>query len=423
MGYNLTPLAHTFFSKAGPHAPLAIQAARLTSMEGESPARGVDLFRPLNTIDNAILLIRNGRIDEIGSRKNIRLPIGCKVLDYGDCHIIPPLVNAHTHLQLSWLAGRTLWRKGFVPWLKSMVPLLLHEGHKEMVPQAAREACENLKARSIKFVGDVGGTIPGLLSFILKNSDDIGLHVQYFCEWFGFGSLKDQSPWPDRCRNEISEQPQLPIRCSPAGHALYSTSADNMRLAHAWCVKNKRIFSFHLAESDEESEMLLDGSGELREFYTGSVLPDDWKPPKMTPYALGEKLGLMGKGTLAVHGVKLSSSEIARLGKSGCALCLCPRSNFNLGVGLPAVNKLIESGALLCLGTDGLTSNTDVDVMREAIFLQQKMDIPMQALVRMLTINGYAALGQLNTDNALAKGAPADFCVIANGDSGPLYKI
>ena len=88
-------------------------------------------------------------------------------------------------------------------------------------------------------------------------------------------------------------------------------------------------------------------------------------------YAL--KLGLLGSGTLAVHGTQLDAQEVEVLAASGAALCLCPRSNRNLGVGVPPVRELMESGALLCLGTDGLTSNRDLDVRKEAVWLRETM--------------------------------------------------
>lgn len=82
-------------------------------------------------------------------------------------------------------------------------------------------------------------------------------------------------------------------------------------------------------------------------------------------------------------------------------------------MGVAPVREMMESGALLCLGTDGLTSNRDLDVRKEAVWLRETLDVPPEALVRMLTVNGAAALNVLGCGaGRLEKGGPADFCVL-----------
>ena len=155
----------------------------------------------------------------------------------------------------------------------------------------------------------------------------------------------------------------------------------------------------------------MSGSGPLAELYAGIVLPDDWQAPGMRPLACAMKLGLLGPGTLAVHGVQLDTQEMTVLAASGAALCLCPRSNRHLGVGESPFLSAVESNALCCLGTDGLTSNTDLDVRREAVFLREACDAPPEALLRLLTVNAAEAL-RLPCGGRLEPGQPGDFCVL-----------
>ena len=72
---------------------------------------------------------------------------------------------------------------------------------------------------------------------------------------------------------------------------------------------------------------------------------------------------------------------------------------------------LLESGLLCCLGTDGLSSNTDLDVRQEAVFLRERLDVAPQALIRCLTVNGAAALG-LAGYGRLEPGSRAVFSVL-----------
>ena len=397
-----------------PASVLAIRARTIVPLSGESPARGARLFAALKKIDNAVLLVRDGLVEDVLPWKNARLPAGTRVRDVGPVCLIPACVSAHAHIQLSWLAGRTLWGKGFTAWLASMIPQLGTASAAE-VAAAAENACESLAASGALHVGDVGGTLRGALTLVDRACRAAGLGVSHFCEWFGFGPpfIDDERPWPPRCREELAADPDLAGRCAPAGHALYSTAPEVLRAAREHCSRNNTVFSFHLAESPEENQLLISGDGPLYDCYAGTVLPEGWRPPGMRPLAYAASLGLLGPGTLAVHGVQLDAQEVEVLAAGGTALCLCPRSNRNLGVGTPPVRALMENGGLLCLGTDGLTSNTDLDVRQEAVYLRESLDVPPEALVRLLTVNGAAALGLSDAGaGRLTPGGPAAFCIL-----------
>lgn len=405
--------------RADSSPPVAFRARSLVALAGEGPARGAAaLCAPLARLDDALILTRAGRVVEVRPWKNARLPAGTQVRDLGDVRLMPACVNAHTHLQLSWLAGRTRWGHGFAAWLQSLIPQLVAParggGETAQRHRAAARACAALAADGTHWVGDVGGSSPGALSILRAASTAAGLETRRFCEWFGFAPpLTDAGrPWPPRCRAEIAADAALENECAPCGHALYSTAPDILRAAREWCAGAGRVFSFHLAESPEETELLATGAGALRACYEGTVLPPGWQPPRLRPLAFASALGLLGPGVLAVHGVQLAAEEITALAASGAALCLCPRSNRNLAVGEAPVRALLESGTLLCLGTDGLTSNKDLDVRNEAILLRERLDLPPRALLRLLTVNGAAALGFPRGTGTLAPGAPAVFAVI-----------
>ena len=123
-------------------------------------------------------------------------------------------------------------------------------------------------------------------------------------------------------------------------------------------------------------------------------------------------LGLLGAGTLAVHCVHVDAAEAALLAHGDTAVCLCPRSNANLAVGAAPVEMLAHAGVLLCLGTDGLSSNSDLDVRKEAVALRRRWGLPAEALIRMLTVNGVAALGLDDRLGRLYPGSMAGIAVL-----------
>ncbi len=390
---------------------LAIRAKSIITMAGEVPARGARLFEPLKKIDNGVLLVRDGLVIDVLPWGKASLPPDTHVRDLGPICLAPACINAHLHLELSHLAGKTCWGKGFTAWLASLIPLLGSPPDAECVA----DACADMLHTGTLYAGNVAGSLAGGMALVDAASRETGLIVRHFCEWFGFGVpfVDAQRPWPPRCRAYVTAHAATAAYSAPAGHALYSTGPDVLAAAHADCRRMGGVFSIHLAESPEETELLASGGGPLRQLYDTIVLPGDWSPPGLRPLTYAMKLGLLSPGTLAVHGVQLNAQEIDVLAASGAALCLCPRSNYNLGVGLPLLRVMMESGCLLCLGTDGLTSNRNLDVRQEAIWLRETFDVPPEALIRFLTVNGAAALNLTGRGaGRLEPGGPAHFCVI-----------
>lgn len=392
-----------------------IRARSFVSLADETPAVGARSREPIRALDNAHILIKNGRVEKISPRP---IPFAGERIDIDKGYLVPPLVNAHAHTQLSWLKGRLTRGRGFAAWLASLIPQLMRirdvnvaaEPAADDFPQLWRRALtaalDGMELSGVKFFGDVGGTLPGALGIIERETKRRSLRARHFCEWFGWEA--SERPWPARSLPEAARIPDA----APCGHALYSTSPDTLRAVKAWTRSRGLPFSLHLAESAEEDEALLTGAGPLYDLYRDKVLPPDWRPPKARAIEYAESLGLLGPGTLAVHGSRLAEADLKRL--AGAALCLCPRSNAWINVGSAPLAALLESDVLLCLGTDGLTSNEDLDPRKEAAWLREKYDYPVSALIRMLTINGAAALGFPPV--AIREGDPAEFAVLDNLD-------
>ena len=78
-------------------------------------------------------------------------------------------------------------------------------------------------------------------------------------------------------------------------------------------------------------------------------------------------------------------------------VCLCPRSNYNLGVGLPPVIKFLQKGIPLCLGTDSLASNSDLSLWQEMLLIKKFFpSISGAQILKMATLSGALALGKLD---------------------------
>ncbi len=142
-------------------------------------------------------------------------------------------------------------------------------------------------------------------------------------------------------------------------------------------------------------------------------------------------LGLLNDKFLAVHMVHLSDAEIELCAKLGVHIAHCPESNMKLASGEPHIQKYIQAGINVSLGTDGAASNNDLDMfgeMRTASFLAKLISRDSTALaapdaLKMATLNGAKALGLDDKIGSLEPGKQADMIAI-NMDhlfTQPLY--
>ncbi|MHA6801647.1 amidohydrolase family protein [Bounagaea algeriensis] len=81
--------------------------------------------------------------------------------------------------------------------------------------------------------------------------------------------------------------------------------------------------------------------------------------------ALLDKLGVLNGRVLAAHGVYLSAEDRALLARRGTGVAHCPGSNAKLASGTASLVELLGSGVHVGLGTDGPSSNDDLDLWEE----------------------------------------------------------
>ncbi len=393
-----------------------IQAYRVRQcipLQGEDAACGQGLLAPLHVIDNALLLVQGGRLLFVGPYSPKELPAGMdlsEVQDLGDACMVPAVVNAHTHTQLAHMAHQTTWGQGFVPWLKSLIPLLSlpYDVH------AIYEAVRQMRVAGTGYFADYGH---GALHLVAQSADEAAMQGLFLAEWFGFAEKWHDTDMagenmclPPRAREIFALLPKdKQAHCIPCIHALYSTAPEVIQRVHGWCSSQKQAhrkpFVLHLAEFPEEVQALVRGKGALVDLFKPMVLPENWRAPGLHPVDFAQHLGVLTSNTMAVHAVHCEEKHVQTMEQAGISVCLCPSSNAKLDVGMAPVKRFMRSKINLCLGTDGLTSNTHVDVWQEALYLQKEMDLEGRALLRMLTVNGAKALGVHGSQSSLSVGS------------------
>ena len=144
-----------------------------------------------------------------------------------------------------------------------------------------------------------------------------------------------------------------------------------------------------------------------------------------------DELGLVSSRLLAVHATQLAADEIERLAEAGAHIAHCPEANLKLASGFCPVAELSRAGVNVALGTDGVASNNDLDLigeMRTAALLAKAVSgdaaaLPAAEALRMATLNSARALGIDDSVGSLIPGKLADLTAVslADIDLRPVY--
>jgi cytosine/adenosine deaminase-related metal-dependent hydrolase len=352
--------------------------------------------------------VESGRIAALGGPNDTPPDDIETCRDAGRAAILPGLVNAHTHLELSWLRDQVPRSASFIGWISQLLAArgrrMEQPGDPRMLSAAAAAAREAREAGTIA-VGDVSNSL-GSIDAIAG----AGLLGVVFHELLGFNDVEGSGV--ARTRDARSGARVRPgVRLSVAPHAPYSVSPELFRAIRTEIDRSEvPITSIHVGESQEELALLADGSGPwpgmLR--FIGSWR-DDWVPPRCGPVEYLDDLGLLDRRTLVVHGVQLGDASLARLAARGCTLVTCPRSNQWVGVGVPPIARFYAADVLVAVGTDSLASVEDLNLFAELAEMRWLApDVPARRLIESATRIGAMALG-LDTDlGTLAPGKRAD---------------
>jgi cytosine/adenosine deaminase-related metal-dependent hydrolase len=344
----------------------------------------VPIDRP--PLRNGRVAVADGRIVWVGGAGDPDAPAG-PVRDLGAGVLLPGLVNAHCHLELSHLAGELPTGSGFVPWVEAVVALRGRLAP-EVVDARTAEAVAFLEERGTAAVGDVSNTLAHVDRLAASS-----LRAVVFHELLAWDPARAEATLGgaeerlDAARGRMPPRVELRL----AAHAPHSVSP---ALLAALGARGERE-AIHLAESEEEVRFLARGDGPWAEFLEGRGLGHvAFEPPGASPVRYLDGLGFLRPGLVAAHAVHVDDGDRRLLAERGVAVVVCPRSNRNLGVGVADVPALLEAGITVGLGTDSLASVETLDVLDDAALLSRQFpELDPGAIVRMATAGGAAALG------------------------------
>jgi aminodeoxyfutalosine deaminase len=319
-------------------------------------------------------------------------------VDLGDAVVIPGLVNAHTHLDLTGLRDLAPPSPDFTAWLWQVIDF-----RRGRSAEAVRRDIQAGVAECVRFgttlVGDISGD--GGSWDILA---DAPLRAVVYREFLGLPADRASGAW-ERLDNWLASRNPTPT-CWPgvSPHAPYSVRSSLFLAAstRGWPVAT------HLAESPEELELLNHRSGGFVGFLKQVGV---WAPDGLAE-SIEHVLHLLNgvEPTLVVHGNYLRPEAFF---PANASLVYCPRTHAAFGHPPHPFRDFFRRGVRVALGTDSLASNPDLDLLAEARFLHARFpDVGGDVILRMATLDGAAALGQADATGSLTPGKSADFAVV-----------
>lgn len=317
--------------------------------------------------------------------------------------LLPGFVNAHCHLELSHM-------KGFIPRhipMAEFARILIGNRHVAIDQQESkiREAVEQMVATGTVLVGDIANE-EITLNIKLDYTERLNIHT--FWELFGLNEEKSLQAFdkslqiPERYK-AVTLVPHAPFTVLPAlmekivlWNKNYNTrmSIPTTQFDSIEGRVNKNYntrMSIHALESEDEMNYFKDHTGNFPAFFE-SFAPD-LRAPEAHPLDYFFRFFDKELKVLYVHMTEATAGDIQRIEEQtpDYYVCLCPRSNIYIHNKLP--NLSIFNPQRLCLGTDSLASNDDLDLLKEILCLQEAYpNFKLELLLQIATENGAKAL-------------------------------
>jgi cytosine/adenosine deaminase-related metal-dependent hydrolase len=278
---------------------------------------------------------------------------GARVVDLGDVALLPGLVNAHAHLELTGLAGRLPRGDGFAAWVGALLRAKA-ERSVSTLAEDARRGLESALHAGTTTLGDIAST-SATLGAVGALGRAVRPRVRLFREVLDAWDPARTDAALELIRAPLRETSRLFEGYSP--HAPFTVSRGLLAGLRRLSQKRPRPLSIHWAETQAELDWMRDGSGAFQAVLGSS--------PRGAGLDLLEEAGLLGETTSLVHGNLPARGEPERIASAGASLVHCPGTHAFFGRGDFPLARYQAAGVPLALGTDSLASNDSLDLTLE----------------------------------------------------------
>lgn len=350
-----------------------------------------------------------------------------RILAVGECGpdeevrqgaVVPGFVNSHCHIELSHLHGKFRKGTGMAGFIDQINALRDWAGA-DVKARLTQEWMDKMWKDGVSAMSDISNDDS---SFKVKSSHKI--YTRTFLEVFGSE--------PEMCDGVMSDVTKLKetadaegIDAAPTPHSCYTMSPQLLSASAAAGLESGYL-SYHSQESQEEEDLLISGSGAMYENRKRSGMS--------TPPVTGEsslkyfidrlaaaKPAPYDEHILLVHNVCLKQGDIdaAKRVMNNVYWAVCPLSNIFIHNALPPIPLMRENGLAITVGTDSLSSNDDLDMVKELVCIKQNFaEVPMNEILVWACLNGARFLSKEDTLGSIAPGKTPGIVFVSNVDEG-----
>ena len=308
--------------------------------------------------------------------------------------VVPGFVNAHCHIELSYLKGQFRKGTGMAGFIDQINELRDNKSPEEKVRDLT-EAMDSLWAQGVVAMADISNCAD---SFAVKARHP--MYTRTFLEVFGTE--------PEDCDAVMEEVRKLKavadgfgIDAAPTPHACYTMSPQLLTAVSVEGLKSG-FLSFHSEETEEEEEMLKYGSGKMWEnrVKAGMSVPPVTGKSSLLYFIdrlLAGHPAPFDEHILLVHECCMDQEGIdaAKAVMNHPFVAVCPLSNLFIHNALPPIGLMRRNGLKVCVGTDSLSSNDDLNIVDELFCLQRNFpEVPLGELLTWASRNGAEFLAQ-----------------------------
>jgi cytosine/adenosine deaminase-related metal-dependent hydrolase len=371
-------------------------------------------------IDNGTVVVDNGRIVYVGPRADAP-PVDDH--DLGAAILMPGLVNAHCHLELTAMRG-FLEDLDFRRWILRLTSAKRSVFTPEMLLDSARAGVEE-------------GIAAGITTF--ADTCDSGVAMDAMLEYGVRGIMYQElfGPDPAQCAAAIDAfKAKLPllrgkandlVRVGISPHAPYTVS-DALFRASTELARSERLpMAIHIAESQQEWDLVVGGQGTFAGGLRGRGIAVE--PRASSPIRLLDQLGVLDARPLLIHCIRADAEDFALIARTKSSIAHCPVSNAKLGHGIAPLLEMLADGIDVGLGSDSVASNNRMDLLdeaRAALLFQRARVATHEALtakdvLQLATQGGACAIGLGDEIGSLEVGKAADLAAFCIGSLGPTF--
>ena len=318
--------------------------------------------------------------------------------------LVPGFVNAHCHVELSHLHGKFRKGTGMAGFIDQINELRDWAGRETKI-ELTRRWMDKMWNDGVSAMADISNDDS---SFEVKKSHP--LYTRTFLEVFGSE--------PEMCEGVMSDVMKLNetasaygIDAAPTPHSCY-TMSPQLLSASAAAGLESGFLSYHSQESQEEEDLLMTGTGAMYENRKRSGMST---PPVTGESSLKYFLDRLAaacpapydQNILLVHNVCLKQDDIDALKKvmKNPYFAICPLSNIFIHNALPPVELMRKNGLAIAVGTDSLSSNDDLDMVKELACLHEAFpEVPMSEMLEWACLTGARFLGKEDELGSFAPG-------------------